>query len=204
MFPNYLKTALRSLRKQKLFSLINLFGLAVGITVTILILLYVQAELSYDDSQENREQVYRVLRQASLNGNEYLIGITSGPFAAALQTDFPETIHEAVRVLPNDGLVTYQNHSFMENKFYLADGNFFEVFSFPFRRGDPATALTQPNSVVLTAAMARKYFGDDDPIGKTLLLDEQYQFTVTGVLADNIGRSHLDFDFMASIEFMNR
>ncbi|MCB0296818.1 MAG: ABC transporter permease, partial [Calditrichaeota bacterium] len=96
MFPNYLKTALRSLRKQKLFSLINLFGLAVGITVTILILLYVQAELSYDDSQENREQVYRVLRQASLIGNEYFIGITSGPFAAALQTYFPETIHEAV------------------------------------------------------------------------------------------------------------
>lgn len=204
MVGNYLKVAARNLWKQKLFSIINLLGFSLGLTVTLLILLYVRSEVSYDSSHKNGDEIYRVLRTADLNGAGYLIGVTSGPFGPALENDFPGTIQQAVRVLPTDGLVTYQNHSFLEKKFYLADADFFEMFSFPLERGDPATVLDQPNSVVLTPEMAQKYFGESDPLGKTILLDEDIEFVVTGVLAPPPGRSHLDFDFLSSIQVLER
>ena len=204
MFKNYLKTTLRALLKQKLFSLINIFGLAVGLSVTLLILLYLQAELSYDKTYARGEQIYRVLRKSAVNEKGYLIGITSGPYAPALKNDLPESIRDALRVLPSDGLIKYANHSFMEKKFFLADENFFKFFSFPLAQGDPASALADPNGVVLTAAMARKYFGADDPLGKTLRVDDRYDFIVTGVLAKKLGRTHLDFDFVASLKNLER
>ncbi len=204
MLKNYFKTTLRALLKQKLFSLINVFGLAVGLAVTLLILLYLQAELSYDKMFARGEQIYRVLRKSAVNEKGYLIGITSGPYAPALKNDLPESIRDALRVLPGDGLVKYANHSFMEKKFFLADENFFKFFSFPLAQGDPATALVNPNGVVITAAMARKYFGADDPMGKTLRVDDRYDFIVTGVLAEKQGRTHLDFDFIASLKYFER
>ncbi len=204
MFKNYFKTALRALLKQKLFSLINVFGLAVGLAVTLLIVLYLQAELNYDKSFAHGEQIYRVLRKSAVNEQGYLIGITAGPYAAALKNDLPESIRDALRVLPSDGLVTHAHHSFMEKKFFLADENFFEFFSFPLAQGDPASALANPNGVVLTAAMARKYFGADEPLGKALRVDDRYDFIVTGVLAEKLGRTHLDFDFVASLKSLER
>ncbi|MCG3118994.1 MAG: hypothetical protein ALAOOOJD_01317 [bacterium] len=204
MLKNYFKTTLRALLKQKLFSLINIFGLAVGLAVSLLILLYLQAELSYDNMYARGEQIYRVLRKSEVNEKGYLIGITAGPYATALKNDLPESIRDALRVLPSDGLVKYANHSFMEKKFFLADENFFKFFSFPLAQGDPASALANPNGVVLTAAMARKYFGGSDPMGKTLRVDDRYDFIVTGVLAENLGRTHLDFDFVASLKNFER
>ncbi|KAA0227538.1 FtsX-like permease family protein [candidate division KSB1 bacterium] len=204
MFKNYFQTTLRVLQKQKLFSLINVFGLAVGLTVTLLILLYLQAELSYDKAFVRGDQIYRVLRKSEVNEKGYLIGITSGPYAPALKNDLPESIRDALRVLPSDGLVMYANHAFMEKKFFLADENFFKFFSFPLAQGDPANALANPSGVVLTAAMARKYFGAEDPLGKTLRVDDRYDFIVTGVLAEKQGRTHLDFDFVASLKSFER
>lgn len=204
MLNNYFKTTWRALLKQKLFSLINIFGLAVGLAVTLLILLYLQAELSYDKSFARGEQIYRVLRKSEVNEKGYLIGITSGPYAPALKNDLPESIRDALRVLPSDGLVKYAKRSFMEKKFFLADENFFKFFSYPLAQGDPATALANPNGVILTAVMARKYFGAEDPMGKVLRVDDRYDFTVTGVLAENLGRTHLDFDFVASLKNFER
>ncbi|MCG3156379.1 MAG: hypothetical protein DKINENOH_03003 [bacterium] len=204
MLKNYLKTTLRVLLKQKLFSLINVFGLAAGLSVTLLLLLYLQAELSYDKSFDRGEQIYRVLRKSEVNEKGYLIGITSGPYAPALKNDLPESIHDALRVLPGDGLVKYENRTFMEKKFFLADENFFEFFPFPMAQGDPATALASPNGVVLTAATARKYFGGADPMGKVLRVDDRYDFIVSGVLAEKLGRTHLDFDFVASLKNFER
>ncbi len=204
MLKNYLKTTLRALLKQKLFSLINVFGLAVGLAVALLILLYLQAELSYDKKYAAGEQIYRVLRKSEVNEKGYLIGITSGPYAAALKNDLPESIRDALRVLPSDGLVTHANHSFMEKKFFFADENFFKFFSFPLAQGDPARALANPNGVVLTAAMARKYFGAEEPLGRTLRVDDRYDFIVTGVFAAKLGRTHLDFDFVASLKSFER
>ncbi|MGH7453661.1 MAG: ABC transporter permease, partial [bacterium] len=103
MLKNYFKTTLRALLKQKLFSLINIFGLAVGLSVTLLILLYLQAELSYDNMYAHGKQIYRVLRKSEVNEKGYLIGITSGPYAPALENDLPESIRDALRVLPSDG-----------------------------------------------------------------------------------------------------
>jgi putative ABC transport system permease protein len=203
MFKNYLKTAFRNLWKQRLFSLVNVFGLALGLTVTMFILLYVQAELSYDQFHENNARIYRALRQSHIGDTPYLIGVTSAPYGPALANDFPESVKSYLRVMPNNGLVTYENQAFIEDKFFFADRNFFEVFSYPLAAGDPATALAQPNSVVLTPEMAQKYFGESNPLGKTLRLDNRYDFTVTGVMAEKPGRSHLDFDFMASIYIFN-
>src|SRR5262245_57740828 len=185
MLANYLKTTWRSLLRHRLYACINLLGLALGLAVTILILTYVHAELTYDRFHKQGEHIYRVIRQGTVNNNEYLIGITSAPYGPALKNDFPGSIKEFVRVLPDEALVTHQHRRFLEKKFFLADKNFFEVFSFPLAQGDPATVLSNPNSVVLTAETARKYFGESDPIGKVLTVDDQLEFMVTGVLADN-------------------
>jgi putative ABC transport system permease protein len=204
MIENYFKTTLRTILKQKLFSLTTIFGLAVGLAVALLILLYLQAELSYDKSFALGRQIYRVLRKSEVNEKGYLIGITSGPYAPALKNDFAGSIRDALRVLPSDGLVKYAKQSFMEKKFFLADKNFFKFFSFPLAKGDPATALANPNGVVLTAAVARKYFGAGEPMGKILRVDDRYDFVVTGVLTEKLGRTHLDFDFVASLQNFER
>ncbi len=204
MLKNYLKTTLRNLLKQKLFSLINVFGLAAGLAITILILLHVQAEMSYDNVHTQRDKIYRVLRKSEVSDKGYLIGITSGPYAPALRNDLPESIKDAVRVLPSDGLATYDHRAFMEKKFFFADENFFKVFSFPLAKGDPARVLASPNAVVITPEIARKYFGEGEPIGKTIRMDDEYDFIVTGVMAHRLGRSHLDFDFMASLKTLEK
>ena len=188
MLRNYLKTAFRNLWKQKLFSGINILGFALGLTVTLLIFIYVDAELSRDDFHANKEQLYRVLRVSDLNSERYRIGVTSGPFAPALLNDFPESIRAAARVMPSDGLVTVDDRSFLEDKFFLADANFFEFFSFELERGDPASVLKLPNSVVLTREIARKYFGEEDPIGQTMKVDNQFEL---GALC--INRQHIAF-----------
>lgn len=204
MLKNYLKTAIRSLWKHKLFSLINVFGLALGLTVTILILQYVQAERSYDQFPEKRDEIYRVLRVSDISNTGYSIGVTSGPYGPTLLNDYPETVKDFVRVLPNNGLISYENRAFIEGKIYFSDANFFEFFSYPLANGDPATALAEPNTIVLTQEMAKKYFGETDPIGKVVRMDNRYDFTVTGVMAEKPGRSHLDFDFMASIKIFEQ
>ncbi len=198
MFRNYIKTALRSFLNHKFFSLINLFGLALGLGVAILIALYISSELGYDKFHTRGDQIYRVLRIGDINDNEYLIGVTSGPYGPALKNDFPESIKEVVRVRPNEALVSYDDRIFLEKKFFLADKNFFEVFSFPLIVGDPAHVLVNPNSIVITQEMAHKYFGDSDPIGQSLRVDDQFDFIISGV-APKPRNSHLEFDFVASL-----
>ncbi len=200
MFTNLIKTSWRSLLRHRLFTALNLLGLALGLTVTIMIVAYVHAELTHDRFHEKGDQIYRVIRQAAVNNNEYLIAITAAPYGPALKNDFPASIKDVVRVMADEGLVTYDQRAFLEKKVYLADKNFFQIFSFPLAKGDPATVLAHPNSIVLTAEMARKYFGESDPMGKTLTLDNRFEFMVTGLVAENQLRSHLDFDFIASLE----
>lgn len=203
MIKNHLKIAFRNLWKHRMFSMVNVFGLAVGLTVAIIILLFVSSELAYDDFHQNGDTVYRVLRKADLNDSNYLIGVTSGPFGEALKNDYPETVQDFTRVLPTDGLVTYADKSFNEEKFFLVDENFFDFFTYPLASGNASAALTNPNNIVLSSEMARKYFGEKNPLGETLRLDNQFDFIVTGVLAEKPGRSHLDFDFLASIKLMD-
>ncbi len=201
MYKNYLKIALRNLLQFKGYSAINIFGLALGIACCIVIVLYVQNELNYDKFHQHGERIYRVLRQA-LDDTQRKIAVTSGPFAEALETDYSADIEATTRVWPNDGLVEYGDKTFREDHFYFAEANFFEFFSYPLLVGDPAQVLQEPNSIIISEAMAQKYFGEENPIGRVLTYEKRYEFKVTGILGKFSGNSHLDFDFVASLDLI--
>ena len=189
MLGNYLKVAVRHLLRHRLYSLINIAGLAVGMAACILILLLVRDELSYDRHHEKADQIYRVLQGRSAR--------TSYPPGAILRDAVPEVV-EMVRLCKWGRLVSYSEKRFEEQDFIYADPNVFAVFTFPLLKGDPQTALAEPFSIVITEEMARKYFGDEDPVGKVLRTDNKHDYTVTGVLEKMPRASHFTFDFLAT------
>jgi putative ABC transport system permease protein len=199
MLKNYLLLAFKNLRKQKMFSLINILGLTVGITCCLMIFLFIMNELSYDNFHKNGAGIYRAMRVGNFNGENVEVPYVSPPYAPALLNDYPDAIQRAVRVRPDNDLMTYNNISFNEQNVYLADSNFFELFSFPLLKGDPATVLNEPGSIVLTAATAKKYFGNNDPIGKVLQMNQQLQLKVTGIAKDVPVNSHLNFDMVVPL-----
>jgi len=199
MLKNYLKIALRNLRKHKAYSFINIAGLAIGISCCALIMLYVQDELSFDRFHKNADRIYRVALSAAASGTPINSATTSAPMAAALVQEYPE-VRGAARFWPiGRVLIGHENNRFYEDRFLFADSSVFEVFTFPLLSGDPKTALAQPNSVLLTEAMARKYFGNENPLGKFLRYDNRADYKITGVLKNIPRRSHLQFDFLASL-----
>jgi len=206
MFKNYLKIALRNILKYKGYSLINILGLAVGMASCILILLYVQDELSYDKYHEKADQIFRVTREwFNSDGSSSLhLGHVAPPIAPLLKNDFPDIIH-AVRLNDNGNtLLRYQDKVVQETRFFFADPNVFEVFTLPLLKGDPKTALSDPNSVVLTPAMAKKYFGNDESFGKILNIDNQADLQVTGIMSEIPTNSHFHFDFLGSIKLLEQ
>ena len=205
MLKNYFKIALRNLRKNPGYSFINIFGLALGMGVSILILLYVQYEMSYDAYHDNSDRIVRVSREwFNQNGESSLhLGHVAPPFGPLLESDFDETVEVAVRFLQISPLMRYEDKSFVENRFFFADPEIFEVFSWKMLKGDPATALTFPDGIVLTESTAEKYFGEEDPMGKSLELEfqgTQMPFQVKGIVEDVPSNSHFQFDFLASME----
>ena len=197
MLANYLKIAFRNLLKHKGFSFINILGLAIGMTCCILILLYVQDERSYDRYHENADRIYRLRVERFAGGGETeRSAAASSPMAPAALSDLPQ-IERAVRFNRRTYLVEHEDRRFYEPNFLWADSSVFDVFSFPFLRGDPKSALVAPYSVVLTASMAEKYFGSADPMGQTLLAEGR-TLTVTGVMRDVPENAHFTFDFLGS------
>jgi putative ABC transport system permease protein len=154
MIKNYLLLAFKNLRKQKMFSLINILGLTVGITCCLMIFLFIRHETGYDSFHKKGKDIYRVVRQADLNGSgtKEDIAYLSGPYSIALRNDFPGVIQKAVRVLPDNDLFSYHNIAFNEKKVYITDSDFFQLFDFPLIKGNPATVLKEPGSIVLTAS----------------------------------------------------
>ena len=198
MLTNYLKIALRNLRKHRGYAFINVAGLAVGIACCVLIALFIRDEFSYDRHHEQADQIYRLALDIDLSDGVLRLARSSPPMAPALLEAFPEII-EAVRLRSMGTLlVSQQDHQFYEERFYFADVNVFEVFTMPLLRGNPQTALQTPFSVVLTAETARRYFGETDPMGQTVRLANQVDLTVTGVLAPIPSQSHFRPDFLAS------
>lgn len=201
MFRNYFKIALRNLRKHKGYSFINVAGLAIGIACCLLIFLLIRDELSFDQFHEHKNQIYRVIIQQPgqfYMGTDYL-AVTPAPLASALIEEFPEVI-KATRIdQSNNVIMSYKNKRFYEDGFLWADNHFFDVFSFPFLRGDQSEALSEPYSMVISKRMAQKYFGDEDPIGKIMALSNRYDFKVTGIMKDVPQNSHLQFDFLAPL-----
>ena len=208
MFKNYLKIALRNIRRHKGYSFINIAGLAVGMACCMLILLYVRYELSYDTYHANADRIYRVAERLHWYGKDTHKAVTQAPLALALETDFPEVIH-AVRLMDLRGwgdkvLVAHEEKSFYEEKWLYADASVFDIFTFPLIKGNSKTALIHPFSVVVTESIAKKYFGEDDPTGQSFLIDDEHHFTITGVVKDVPENAHFRFDFLASFSTVER
>lgn len=199
MFKYYLKVALRNIFKNKAFSFINITGLSIGLACAMLILLYVQDDYCYDRFHKNADRIYRVALDAAIGGKAVNSATTPAPTASAMIEDYPEVLN-ATRIWDiSRALISYENNRFYEDKFMWADPSVFEVFSFPLLKGDPKTALSQPNSVVIAEQTAQKYFGTEDPMGKILRYDNRIDYKVTGVMQNIPHNSHLQFDFLASI-----
>ncbi|HKI79545.1 MAG TPA: ABC transporter permease [Ignavibacteriaceae bacterium] len=199
MLKNYLHVAIRNIKNSKGISLINIVGLAIGITCCIAIFLYVKNELSYDTFNKKADQIYRVYLNGKINGRVILSASSTAPLGEEMTKELPEVLNY-VRVrsfgIP---VIRYKDKIFSEDKFYLADSTFFDVFTVKFLEGDPSTALTKPNTVVITKEMAEKYFGSEDPIGKILNADKKRDYIVTGVVEKFPANSHFHFDFLGSL-----
>ncbi|HKK44179.1 MAG TPA: FtsX-like permease family protein [Balneolaceae bacterium] len=197
MLKNYLKIAWRNLFKHKGYTFINIIGLAVGIAVCTLIFKYVHYELSYDTFHQKANRTYRL----TMDLNKSHIAVTPSLLLPTM-TKYPE-VETGVRLYPASNYssfaVRYKNKVFEEKRFAYADSTFFDVFSFKLLKGNPETALVRPNTVVITKAMAKKYFGDRDPMGKTLTINNDRKFEVTGVMANMPDNSHFRMDFIASL-----
>jgi putative ABC transport system permease protein len=199
MWRHAFSIAFRQLVKQRRTTVINLLGLTVGIASCLLILVFVQEETSVDAFHANGKDIYRVVRIGALNGAKEPIPYLSPLYSPTLLHDYPSDIRQVVRVSPDNDLITYKEKSFNEKNVFLADSNFFTFFSFPLIKGDPATVLNDPLSVVMTASTAKRYFGEEGPIGKVVQFDKDLSLKVTGIAADPGTSSHLTFDLVVPL-----
>lgn len=202
MIRNYLLLAVKHLRKQRVFSVINILGLTVGITCCFMIFLFIMNEFSYDDFHKNGKNIYRVMRVGNNNGERRNVPYLSPPYGPTLINDYPDAVQASVRLMRDNDLISYDNISFNEKNIYLADKNFFEFFDFRLTKGNSATVLKEPNSIVLSETTAKKYFGNDEPIGKILQFNKNQQLKVTGICKDVPVNSHLQFDMVIPLELL--
>lgn len=206
MLKNYLQVALRNVFRHKVHSFINVFGLAIGLASFVLIFLYVQDELSYDRYHEKSDRIYRV--NSDVKGAEYSASMAF-PVGGTLQSDYPNFVETYTRFFNFQAptvAITYspeggERKRFNEPNFFFTDATVFDVFDFELKVGDKSTALLGPGSILLTERMVEKYFGDEDPIGKNITLDNQgvINFTVVGILGNAKKNSHFEYDFLASM-----
>ncbi|GAA4339777.1 ABC transporter permease [Mucilaginibacter gynuensis] len=202
MFKNYLVTAIRSLKRHKLFTVLNIFGLATGLTCSILIFLWVQDERSYDNFNDNAAQIYRLTAKVS----DVEVAVVPPPVAPTLKQQVP-AVKSYTTVVPLQTFITIGNRKFDEKNLLYAAPNFLQMFNYPLLQGDKATVLTRPDGVVLTASTAKKYFGSVNAIGKVIHADNDINgtnYVVTGILKDVPRNSHLQFDMLLPIELYNR
>lgn len=197
MIHHYLRFAFRNIKRNKVYPAINIVGLAVSITAFLLMALYIENELNFDSFHKNAKSIYRVADDKQTTDILLRSAQSAAPVAPALQQDFPE-IKEAVRLINTEALIEYNDKLFEERNMFFADANIFKVFSFTMRSGNADNALKDPASIVLTAAMAAKYFGNINPAGKFLFVGGK-SMQVTGIMDDIPAASHLQFDFLISM-----
>lgn len=199
MIKNYIITAFRNLSRKKFYSFLNIAGLAIGIAVCLLIMLWVTDELNYDKHLPNSDRIYRAVLELKL-GDQQNKGAEQG---AGVGRDVKENVpgvEEYTRVrLFGNYTVEYNDILFKEEHVGFVDSTFFTVFKLPFIEGDPEKALSKPNTVVLSESCARKYFGDENPVGKVVRLDNRSDYTVTGVIKDIPENTHFYFDVFGSL-----
>lgn len=201
MASHYIKLALRSIISQGHQSLLSAIGLSVALSCSILILLYIQYEFSYDRFHKNADHIYRVVQRQPNNSylGKNLFAVTAGPLKEALVNEIPEILNSTKCKLQ---MHTLESNSslFTESGFLYADPDFLKIFSFPVILGNPAKALSEPFNLIITKEMASKYFGDEYPLGKSIIADNKYSFTIAGVMENIPDNTHLDFDFITGFE----
>ncbi len=205
MLKNYLKTAFRNLFRFKVYSFINIVGLALGMGTCLIIFVFVLQQYSYDNFNKKADRIYRINLEAKINGKQTKLALTPPSLGPYLESQFPQ-IESVVRLYAYDVLtsignpaVAYRDKALRANRFILVDSTFFKVFSFKMLQGGPKNALNAPFSVVLTKDAAQKLFGDENPVGKTLLYNNKIDFTVTGVVQNPPANSTIQFDYLGSL-----
>jgi len=199
MFKSSLKITLRSIRRHKIHSFVNIAGLAVGLAASILIFLWVRDERSVNRFHAHGKDIYRVIQHVAVSGRSMDVAATHGPLGPSLRAEIPEIV-DAVRLVRTDLTLRSGGESYLESV-GLADPSFFRMFSFPLIDGDPAAALSDPRSIVLSVDTARKYFPNENPLGKTILSEEHGDFRVTGIMKNFPRNSSLRYDILIPFVF---
>lgn len=199
MLKNYMKIAWRNLRRHRAYSFINISGLAIGMACCMLILLWVQDELSFDRFHENANDIYRIIQDINFSDHSTSWAINQGPLGPSLENDFPEII-DSCRMTGRGVTITYGDMRYDE-VLGMVDGSFLSMFSFPLVQGNPETALSDPQSIVFSEEMAEKYFPDENPLGQTVRVDNRFDFLVTGVIETMPLNSHFRYDFLIPFVF---
>jgi putative ABC transport system permease protein len=198
MLRSLIRVAIRNFRRDATYSLINVFGLAIGITGSLLLILYVYDDLSYDRFHEKSERIYRISSRISEPDDAFNWAVTQVPLAPQLMADYPE-VEEAVRLIQSGRhLYTYEDKEFFEEEVSYSDSNLFRVFDYEWVAGDPETALTEPNSIVLTRSFSERYFGDANPVGKQIAREDEKLYNITGLIEDLPHNTNYKFSAMIS------
>ena len=203
MLRNYLLIAFRNLFRQKAYSIINVLGLAIGFAAFILIVLHINDELSYDRFHKKANRIYRVCVNGMVAGDALHVAVSGAPTGEAMVRDIP-TILAFTRIdkFPQSVHFSYNNRNFYQDGLLFADSTFFDLFSFKLLRGNPQQALVDPYSLVLTKSVAAKFFGEEDPIGKIIKMNDNANFHITGIVEDPPRNSHFSFEAIASFTTM--
>ena len=203
MLKNYLKITIRNIKRHKAFSFINITGLGIGLAISLFIVLWVQNELSYDRFHKNYKNIYRIVEHWMISDGSVNPGAsTPYPLGPALRDNYLEVEESLHFLIKNGTLVGYRDIRFYENKFAFADANFFSLFSFPLLKGSPETVIKDLNTLVISQSMAKKYFGNENPIGKTLTINARHDFIISGIMLDMPRNSHIQADFICNFEFL--
>jgi len=199
MLKNYMIVAVRNILRHKGYSFINIVGLAIGMACCILIMLWVQDELSYDTFHENADRLYRVIKSYESEGELKHFSLTPAPLGPALKEEYPEIVNAARIIIAGNRMVKYEDKIFSNDILAYADPEFLEMFSFPLASGDPKTVFSDKYAVIISQDMSQKYFGDVNPIGKNINIDRR-EYTITGVLENNDKNTHLNFDCLTQFD----
>ncbi|MEO1627451.1 MAG: ABC transporter permease, partial [Bacteroidota bacterium] len=200
MLKSYVLLAIRNIKRQPLYTLLNVMGLTVGIIATLFILLFITEETRYENFHQKADRIHRISSDITEQDNHFRWAVTQVPLARQVREDYPE-VESAVRFMPMDRpRLRYKDQSFYAEDAYYADSTLFEVFTFELINGQEETALDQPHSILLNESLAKKMFGKEDPIGKVIKLEDEVQdYQITGVFKDIPNHSHLIPDALFSI-----
>ncbi|MGJ8658286.1 MAG: ABC transporter permease [Cellulophaga fucicola] len=202
MFKNHIKIAWRSLKMDKMFSVLNILGLSIGLTIAILLFSFITFEKSYDTQYKNNKDIYRVLVNTTGDAfDKEVLATAPAAVAPALKSELP-TVKHAARMLQHSfgetAFIKANNSNFLEKRLFWCDQELFSIFETEFVKGNAASALSRPNTVVLSVSAAKKYFGEQDPMGKTIKVDDKTELEVTGVYVDYAKNSTIDANLIAS------